>query len=75
MHSGATFRPTRCAMLQVQRYVHGQHYIAHCDSDPLMENPRLATWLVYLTDVDEGGETYACARASAHAHTRAHAHT
>ena len=45
-------------LAQVQRYVPGQHYIAHCDTDPLMENPRLATWLVYLSDVEEGGETY-----------------
>jgi hypothetical protein len=48
----------RETLAQVQRYVPGQHYIAHCDTDPLMENPRLATWLVYLSDVEEGGETY-----------------
>ncbi len=46
----------------VLKYVNGQHYDSHMDSfDPKeygnQPSQRIATVLIYLTDVEEGGET------------------
>lgn len=44
--------------LQVLHYVDGQKYGAHYDSlHSNSDNPRVATVLIYLTDVQDGGET------------------
>ncbi|KAK3242141.1 hypothetical protein CYMTET_48147 [Cymbomonas tetramitiformis] len=46
--------------LQVLRYDHGQEYRPHYDyffHDQGKKNNRIATVLMYLTDVEEGGET------------------
>merc|ERR1711971_1217233 len=42
--------------LQVARYEHGQHYLAHHDATRTRFQRR-ATLLIYLNDVPEGGET------------------
>lgn len=49
-----TFQPTvdNLGMMQILRYEYGQKYGAHYDS-----LGRVCTVLVYLTDVEEGGET------------------
>ena len=47
--------------LQVQRYERGERYEFHTDVDARMRSAaackRVATFLMYLTDVEEGGET------------------
>jgi prolyl 4-hydroxylase len=44
--------------IQVLRYDPGQYYRLHVDNSyPHDPNPRKATFQVYLTDVEEGGET------------------
>ena len=47
--------------LQVLRYTEGQHYRTHHDMDPaendMAAGPRVLTLFMYLSDVEEGGET------------------
>ncbi|GMH44285.1 hypothetical protein BSKO_12219 [Bryopsis sp. KO-2023] len=43
--------------LQVLRYQQHQYYRAHSDTSSKIESPRRSTMLLYLSDVEEGGET------------------
>jgi prolyl 4-hydroxylase len=48
--------------LQILNYKIGQEYKAHYDfftsTNKVMTNPRISTLVMYLNDVEEGGETY-----------------
>jgi prolyl 4-hydroxylase len=48
--------------LQILNYKIGQEYKAHFDffkaNSPSANNPRISTLVMYLNDVEEGGETY-----------------
>ena len=42
----------------IQRYLPNQGYFApHCESGSLRTNHRVLAWMIYLNDVDDGGET------------------
>lgn len=43
---------------EITRYLSGQEFKEHCDAEPYHHNQRIATILVYLNTVDEGGATY-----------------
>ena len=43
--------------IQIANYGIGGHYFPHYDSNMNDSNPRFATWLGYLSDVDQGGAT------------------
>jgi hypothetical protein len=42
-------------LMQVLKYSKGEYYEEHCDSGP--KTPRVISALLYLNDVEEGGET------------------
>jgi prolyl 4-hydroxylase len=48
--------------LQILNYKVGQEYKAHFDfftsTNKVVNNPRISTLVIYLNDVEEGGETY-----------------
>nr|WP_263327119.1 2OG-Fe(II) oxygenase [Neobacillus sp. Marseille-Q6967] len=44
--------------LQVLNYKMGQEYKAHFDYFSSAKNPRISTLVMYLNDVEQGGETY-----------------
>lgn len=44
--------------LQVLNYQIGQEYKAHYDYFSAASNPRISTLVMYLNDVEQGGETY-----------------
>ena len=44
--------------LQVLNYTIGQEYKAHFDFFKSASNPRISTLVMYLNDVEQGGETY-----------------
>lgn len=44
--------------LQILQYTPGQQYIAHHDFFKKADNNRISTLIMYLNDVEEGGETY-----------------
>ncbi|MCM3639315.1 2OG-Fe(II) oxygenase [Sporosarcina luteola] len=44
--------------LQILRYTPGQQYKAHNDFFKTADNNRISTLVMYLNDVEEGGETY-----------------
>lgn len=44
--------------LQILNYKIGQEYKAHFDFFKNASNPRISTLVMYLNDVEEGGETY-----------------
>ena len=44
--------------LQILRYTPGQQYKAHNDFFKTSDNNRISTLVMYLNDVEEGGETY-----------------
>ncbi|WP_210367307.1 2OG-Fe(II) oxygenase [Bacillus sp. REN3] len=44
--------------LQVMNYEIGQEYKAHFDYFSEASNPRISTLVMYLNDVEQGGETY-----------------
>ena len=43
--------------IQIANYGIGGHYFPHYDSNMEDSNPRFATWLGYLSDVEKGGAT------------------
>ena len=43
--------------IQIANYGIGGHYFPHYDSNMKDSNPRYATWLGYLSDVEQGGAT------------------
>jgi len=43
--------------LQVVHYLPGQHYNNHIDYNTIQHKNRFVTFLIYLNDVEEGGET------------------
>lgn len=59
------FLPTECEVMQGQHYEVGQHFLGHCDYFVRPETDaahatrggRTWTFMVYLTAVEEGGET------------------
>ncbi|MFS0879134.1 2OG-Fe(II) oxygenase [Metabacillus niabensis] len=44
--------------IQVLNYKVGQEFKAHLDYFSAAENPRISTLVMYLSDVEQGGETY-----------------
>ncbi len=44
--------------IQVLNYKVGQEFKAHLDYFSSAENPRISTLVMYLSDVEQGGETY-----------------
>ena len=44
--------------LQILQYTPGQQYKAHHDFFKIADNNRISTLVMYLNDVEEGGETY-----------------
>ncbi len=55
-HASSPVMPLPPSLLQVLRYGVGQKYGPHTDS-LIDDSPRMATVLLYLNDVEEGGET------------------
>lgn len=54
----ATFREHTGYPLKLQKTLPGQGYhIWHCEADTFLCSRRVVTWILYLNDVDEGGET------------------
>jgi len=57
MHRVARIPDTDAEGLQIGRYTEGQKYEMHIDSAPAHDVTRPATLLMYLSDVEEGGDT------------------
>eukprot|EP00746_Dinoflagellata_sp_MGD_P142592 gnl/MRDRNA2_/MRDRNA2_75528_c0_seq1.p1 gnl/MRDRNA2_/MRDRNA2_75528_c0~~gnl/MRDRNA2_/MRDRNA2_75528_c0_seq1.p1 ORF type:complete len:577 (-),score=101.18 gnl/MRDRNA2_/MRDRNA2_75528_c0_seq1:35-1765(-) len=57
MHRVARGPDTDAEALQIGRYVTGTKYEGHIDSDPQHDVARPMTLIVYLKDVEEGGNT------------------
>lgn len=57
LHRVAHVPDTDAEGLQVGRYGPGQKYESHIDSDPSHDVMRPATFLLYLNDVESGGDT------------------
>eukprot|EP01065_Artemidia_motanka_P022236 TRINITY_DN26454_c0_g1_i1.p2 TRINITY_DN26454_c0_g1~~TRINITY_DN26454_c0_g1_i1.p2 ORF type:complete len:479 (+),score=175.03 TRINITY_DN26454_c0_g1_i1:43-1437(+) len=56
MAEAAGLPPEAAEPLQVNQYAPGGHYVTHLDASEQHERP--ATLLLYLTDAEEGGETF-----------------
>jgi len=57
IHRVAYLPDTDAEALQIGRYTSGQKYESHVDTDPSHDVERPATLLIYLSDVEAGGDT------------------